>query len=135
MGAQEYALYVVLAVVVGHAPTPLLSLSLHFSLARLAVRHYCGCMVPETKARQDLEAWIGEHPKQRSRCRIARAMGISQPAVSAWLERRTRPEIPRRVALEVLTDGRVRSHDWTTDEERVLPEGVRTFRATEKNRG
>jgi DNA-binding transcriptional regulator YdaS (Cro superfamily) len=72
------------------------------------------------KAAKALARWQAAGPRrQRGQSAIARALGVSQPAVSAWLKGVSRPEgYLRREALEELTGGAVKAADWTTPEER-----------------
>jgi predicted transcriptional regulator len=57
-------------------------------------------------------------PRIRSLSAIARHLGISQPAVSAWARGTARPEGPHREALQVLTGGAVASEAWMRASER-----------------
>lgn len=68
-----------------------------------------------TAGRQKLELWL-DADKSRSRTMIARALGITQPAVSNWLRGVSRPEHVHRFALERLCG--IPALDWDTAEER-----------------
>jgi hypothetical protein len=70
----------------------------------------------QTVGRDKLLKWL-EADSTRSRTQVARALGISQPAVSNWLRGVSRPEHMHRVALERLCG--VPAGDWDTDEERA----------------
>lgn len=49
---------------------------------------------------------------------LARALGISRPAVSWWLSGRSRPTAALRARLEILTSGAVPAQEWATAMER-----------------
>jgi predicted transcriptional regulator len=66
-----------------------------------------------------LREWVAPAgQRQRSNALIANVLGISGPAVSAWLRGVARPEHYHRVALQVLTGIRVET--WDTAAERAL---------------
>jgi len=72
-------------------------------------------VVTEGSAR--LRAWIAAGPRtERSQSAVARAIGVSQPAVRLWIEGATRPEPRHRLALEVLTG--IAPTAWESEEER-----------------
>jgi hypothetical protein len=70
----------------------------------------------DTPARRQLVAWMAENPKRRSRGFIARSLGVSQPAVSAWITGISRPAEELRPALQLLAG--IDPNLWRTDDER-----------------
>jgi transcriptional regulator with XRE-family HTH domain len=68
---------------------------------------------------------LGDHIKKSgvSQSSLAKTLGVSQPAVSAWLSGGSRPEPHLREAIEILTG--IASGGWDTDEERALIARVR----------
>lgn len=71
----------------------------------------------EVPARPALRRWI-EAEASRSQSSLARALGVSQPSVSAWIAGPNRPEAHHREALEAITG--VPADDWKTERERAL---------------
>ena len=76
-------------------------------------------VAPETTGRKKFIAWQAEDPRARSQSAIADALDLSQPTVSDWLKRKTRPKSEHRSAIEWLTDGAVAPVDWMTAPERA----------------
>jgi len=68
---------------------------------------------------------LGDHIKKSgvSQSSLAKTLGVSQPAVSAWLSGGSRPEPHLREAIEILTG--IPSGGWDTDDERALIARVR----------
>lgn len=73
----------------------------------------------ETEARKKFVAWMSEDPKHRSRGFIARSLGVSQPAVTGWVNGDSRPEADLRPGIQVLTGGIVHPDDWKLERERA----------------
>lgn len=63
-----------------------------------------------------LVAWMAGDPTRRSRGAIARAVDVSQPAVTAWLSGQSRPTEQYRPALFVLTG--IHPDHWKLQSER-----------------
>jgi hypothetical protein len=84
----------------------------------------------DTKSRRALLRWMAKDSKRRTRAAVARALGVSQPAVSLWALCRARPETSRRAALEILTEGEVSADGWALPEERRHVADARPFRPT-----
>ena len=78
----------------------------------------------DARARCELRKWIEESP-DRSQGKVAKWLGIRQPAVSGWIRGPNRPGAHLRVALEILTDGAVRFDDWSFPAEMEAVEKVR----------
>lgn len=72
--------------------------------------------VPDTKARRKLATWIALGKSQSA---LARATGIPQQTLSAYLLRIARPPALRAELIEAATRGAVPASDWHTNEERA----------------
>lgn len=70
----------------------------------------------DAPGRQLLADWMSVDPKRRTRGYIARSVGVSQPAVTAWLGGSSRPVEELRPALELLTG--IPRDAWRLQEER-----------------
>lgn len=81
-----------------------------------------------TKARRWLASYVGSKDG-KSRSRIADLLGISQPAVSGWVDGITRPNDVHRKALERLIG--LPADDWMTRDEVRLVYGADTKTGTE----
>lgn len=68
-----------------------------------------------TEGQRALLAWIASDPT-RSQGTVARALGVSQPAVGYWCKGTSRPESPKRAALFALCG--IPEADWELEEER-----------------
>jgi transcriptional regulator with XRE-family HTH domain len=68
---------------------------------------------------------LGDHIKKSggSQSSLAKSLDVSQPAVSAWLCGRARPEPHVREAIEILTG--IPASGWGTDDERAFVDRVR----------
>lgn len=87
-------------------------------------------IVFDTKSRKDLLRWMRKDPKSRTRAAIARALGLTQPAVSGWVLGRTRPDPSHRLAVAVLTGGEVAAEGWALADEKKLVAETKPFRST-----
>jgi transcriptional regulator with XRE-family HTH domain len=83
--------------------------------------------VIETTGRQQLRAWLDADPG-RNPSKLAGMLGLSQPAVRAWVIGASRPERPFREALQVLCG--IPVEDWELAEERELRERALRLAAT-----
>lgn len=79
--------------------------------------------------RAKLLEWMRECPR-RTAAALARACGVSQPAVSAWCRGAARPEPVYRDALQILTG--IPAEDWCTRAE--LQHAARVARRAEEHR-
>lgn len=70
--------------------------------------------IAQTRGRELLLEWMGKDSK-RSQSAIARALGVSQPAVHMWLTGHTVPSSTHRKAIERLAG--IPEDDWQTDKE------------------
>lgn len=68
-----------------------------------------------TPGRDALVAWMAANPKERTQGYIARVLGVSQPAVGAWVHGRSRPDAHYREPIEQLTG--IKPEDWELPEE------------------
>ena len=82
----------------------------------------------DVPARAALRRWI-DADQQRSQASLARAVGVSQPSVSAWLTGPSRPESHHREVLEALTG--IPADDWKTARERELVLRARSLAGTD----
>lgn len=71
----------------------------------------------ETAALAALKRWMRKG-RGRTHGAIARALRVSQPSVTAWLQGACRPEAHNRAMLETLTGGEVRASSWLLPKER-----------------
>lgn len=71
----------------------------------------------ETPGRQLLKAWLDAEPG-RNPTKLAGVLGLSQPAVRAWVIGASRPEHPFREALHVLCGIPVEA--WELEQERDM---------------
>lgn len=78
-------------------------------------------MVPETAARAALERKLATQPREVTVVDLASRISISRLVVYAWLNRRQRPEMPYRIALE--RELGIPAADWMTDDERRIAFG------------
>lgn len=77
----------------------------------------------KTDGRKQLASWI-RGDVTRSQAVVARALGVSGPAVSAWIRGVSRPEQHHRLMLERLTG--IAPEAWLTAREvKVLEESLR----------
>ena len=64
-----------------------------------------------------LDAWMRQgRRRDRGQTAVARALGVSQPAVRQWLLGLTRPELSHRLALQELTG--IAAEAWERPEEK-----------------
>lgn len=73
----------------------------------------------ESEGQRLLIAWIKADPS-RSQASVATAVGVTDPAVSAWVKGHSRPEPHLRLVIEVLAS--IPATAWETEEERRVRE-------------
>lgn len=69
----------------------------------------------DSVGRQRLKEWLEADPS-RSQAKAARALGVKQPSIFAWLNGLYRPQFPQRKAIEALTG--IPAQEWDSEEER-----------------
>ena len=75
--------------------------------------------MPMTKGARDLKRRLTPEP-HLTQARLARELGVTQQAISAWLRGVARPDPERRAKLEELTG--VAIADWDVDERESGPD-------------